>query len=214
MRSSNDLPTSQGSLHQSILHLELCGPIAAGKTVLANLVKRLGFQPVLEDYRANPFLDAFYSDPLRHAFETEITFLLQHYHQIKLGYDSEASFVCDFSLILDLAFADVNLSGSAEGAFLAVYEEVHRQLPLPALVVHLQCSAPVLMERIRARKRAAEESITMEYLESVNNKLGARINELADERNLVTINSEKLDFVTDESAIETVLRIIRGALSK
>lgn len=197
-----------------IVHVEICGAIAAGKTVLAKLLKRLGFEPVFEDFRANPFLNAFYSDPLRHAFETEITFLLQHYHQIKLGYDSEANFVCDFSLILDLAFADVNLSDSTKRAFLAVYEEVRRQLPLPALVVHLQCSAPVLMERICARKRAVEESITMEYLESANNGLAARINELADERNLVTINSEKLDFVTDEPSIAAVLRIIRGALSK
>jgi len=78
----------------------------------------------------------------------------------------------------------------------------------------LQCSAPVLMERIRARKRAVEESITLEYLESVNNRLAARIHELVDERKLVTINSEGLDFASDESAMETVLRIIRGALSR
>lgn len=197
-----------------IVHVEICGAIAAGKTVLAKLLKRLGFEPVFEDFRANPFLGAFYSNPPKYAFETEIAFLLQHYHQIKRGYAREATFACDFSPILDLAFADVNLSGSPKSAFLAVYEEIHRQLPLPALVVHLQCSAPVLMERIRARKRAAEESITMEYLESVNNKLAARLNELADERNLVTISSEKLDFVTDESAMETVLRVIHGALSK
>ncbi len=197
-----------------IMHVEICGAIAAGKTALAKLLERLDLEPALEDFRANPFLAAFYSDPLRHAFETEITFLLQHYHQIKRGYAREATFACDFSPILDLAFADVNLSGSTKRAFLAVYEEVRRQLPLPVLVVHLQCSAPVLMERIRARKRAVEESITTEYLESVNNRLAARINELADERKLVTINSEKLDFATDESAIETVLRIIRGALAE
>lgn len=197
-----------------IVHVEICGAIAAGKTALAKLLERLDLEPALEDFRANPFLGAFYSNPPKYAFETEIAFLLQHYHQIKLGHDSEANFVCDFSLILDLAFADVNLSGSTKRAFLAVYEEVHRQLPLPALVVHLQCSAPVLMERIRARKRAVEESITMEYLESVSNRLNAHINELADERKLVTINSGKLDFVTDEPSIEAVLRIIRGALSK
>ena len=33
----------------------------------------------------NPFWEAFYTDPSAYTFETEITFLLQHYHFAKVA---------------------------------------------------------------------------------------------------------------------------------
>ena len=63
--------------------IEICGGIASGKTTLANLLARSNIDPILEDFQTNLFWRAFYADPAGTAFETEITFLLQHYHQIK-----------------------------------------------------------------------------------------------------------------------------------
>jgi deoxyadenosine/deoxycytidine kinase len=85
-----------------VLHIEVCGGIASGKTTFAGLMTRIGLKPVFEEFRTNPFWQAFYFDPAKYAFETEITFMLQHYHQIKkdqliMG----KSICCDFSFFLD-----------------------------------------------------------------------------------------------------------------
>lgn len=197
----------------SIFHIEICGVIASGKTTLANLLKRVGLSAVLEDFRANPFFELFYSDPVKFAFETEITFSLQHYNQIKVALEGASPFACDFSPVLDLAFADVTLRDSEKDTFLVVYQEVRRQLPAPALLVHLQCSPSVSLERIRARKRAPEKSITVEYLELLSNTLAHRVEEAASETKVVSIRSEELDFATDELDQRAVIDLLRAALA-
>lgn len=100
------------------MRIEICGGIAAGKTTLAQLLSQLGIVGVLEDFQSNPFWKPFYADPAGTAFETEISFLLQHYHEIKAAAKRGATFVCDFSLLLDLAYAHVTLSGGKQSAFI------------------------------------------------------------------------------------------------
>lgn len=196
------------------LHIEICGAIAAGKTTLANLLKRAGLKAVLEDFQANCFFDQFYSDPTKYAFETEVTFLLQHYHQIKVNSEEKAAFACDFSPILDLSYADVTLSGSKHKTFFAVYEEVRHQISPPALLIYLQCSASVLSERIRARGRAVEKSISVEYLQFLDNALTSRIQEVDDKIKVLTIDSGKRDFATDESEKKNTVKLIQETLGE
>jgi len=191
------------------LHIEICGAIAAGKTILANLLKHAGLKDVLEDFRANCFFEQFYSDPAKYAFETEITFLLQHYHQIKVNAGEKTPFICDFSPILDLAYADVTLSSSERETFFAVYKEVKHQLSPPALLIHLQCSASVLLDRIRARGRAAEKSISIEYLKLIDNALTCRLQEVDKEVKILTISSEKRNFATDELEKRNTISLIQ-----
>src|SRR5688572_12438580 len=87
------------SLHKTT-RIEVSGGIAAGKTTLAKLMRDYGFNAVLENYRANPFIRSFYSNPTGYAFETEITFLLQHYSQIKTSSAGQQILICDYSLYL------------------------------------------------------------------------------------------------------------------
>ncbi len=99
-------------LQGSSSRIEVCGGIASGKTTLANLLHKLDIPSTLENFAANPFMQQFYADPIKTAFETEITFLLQHYHQTKIAANLNKRFVCDFSFLLDLAYARVTLNSS------------------------------------------------------------------------------------------------------
>ena len=65
------------------LIVEVCGGIASGKTTFAALMTNIGLIPVLEDFKKSPFWEAFYRNPGEYIFETEISFILLHYHQIK-----------------------------------------------------------------------------------------------------------------------------------
>ncbi|HEY4719927.1 MAG TPA: deoxynucleoside kinase, partial [Candidatus Methylomirabilis sp.] len=58
------------------------GPIGVGKTALAELLaQRLQARAVLEAAEENPFLKDFYQDMRRHAFQTQLYFLLTRYRQ-------------------------------------------------------------------------------------------------------------------------------------
>ncbi|WP_181415476.1 deoxynucleoside kinase [Nitrosomonas sp. Nm84] len=193
--------------------IELCGGIASGKTTLANLLGRLGVNPILESFQANPFWRAFYADPIGTAFETEITFLLQHYHQIKTARKNGNTIVTDFSIYLDLAYAHVTLPQDKREIFLSVYREVEKELGAPTLLIHLQCDPEIELKRIRERGRDVENSITVEYLQQINTQLEKILNEKAHLKKLLVINSSLLDFAHEEDIKQSVLDQISANLS-
>ena len=60
------------------LIVEVCGGIASGKTTFASLMTRIGIDliPIFEDFKKSPFWEAFYRNPGKYIFETEISFIL------------------------------------------------------------------------------------------------------------------------------------------
>lgn len=193
--------------------IEICGGIASGKTTLANLLARLDIQPILENFQTNPFWRAFYADPVGAAFETEITFLLQHYHQIKTTRKSGNTIASDFSMYLDFAYAHVTLPQDKREIFLSVYREVEKELGAPALLIHLKCDPKIELKRIRERGRDVENSITIEYLQQINTQLEKILIEKARLDKLLVINSGLLDFAHEEDVKQSVLDQISANLS-
>jgi deoxyguanosine kinase len=152
-----------------IKRVEICGGIAAGKTTLAQALEHGEVSTSLEAFEENPFWSAFYSEPVDNAFEAEISFLLQHYHQIKLvGRSLSSLLVCDYSLLLDLAYASTTLAAEELTAFLSVYSVVKNRLPPPMLIVHLRCDADEEFSRIARRGREVERTATLDLLMRLN----------------------------------------------
>ena len=193
--------------------VEICGGIASGKTTLAKLLQIENLTSVFEDFGKNPFYRAFYHDPVGTAFETELTFLLQHYHQEKTAARHMKSFCADFSLILDDAYACVTLPPDKLRLFRSVHKQVEAELPSRALLVHLRCPPEVEMKRIRRRRRVAERTITLAYLAKINEALDARTKSISRGENVLIIDSNSLDFARESRAQEVVRRQIAGALA-
>ena len=58
------------------MHIAIVGNIGAGKTTLTErLAKHLNFEPQYEAVENNPYLEDFYSDMKRWAFNLQIFFL-------------------------------------------------------------------------------------------------------------------------------------------
>jgi len=95
------------------------------------------------------------------AFETEITFLLQHFNQLKQESRKRSAIAFDFGLALDLAYSSVTLNDEDQRVFGGVFRAVLRKVGPPTLIVRLRCSASVEQRRIRARGRAAERGIEL-----------------------------------------------------
>ena len=203
---------NQLSIGYNLKPIQICGGIASGKTTLAALLSRLNLVFVNENFQSNPFWQAFYADPVGTAFETEITFLLQHYHQIKTAAKQAQAFACDFSLLLDLAYAHVTLNDAQRKVFRAVYRQIQSELPKPDLVIHLSCDPEIELERIKRRGREAEQSITVDYLAALNAALIGVLETEAKSEDILRIDSGLIDFANSESDQGKVLAMVRGRL--
>lgn len=196
------------------VRIEVCGGIASGKTTFATLMRQVGFNVILENFEINPFLPAWYRDPIKYVFETEISFILQHYHQIKKEQDNSKINICDFSFLLDLAFAEIGLNGSKLEAFRTIGEEIKRDLPPPALLIHLHCEAETELKRIRARAREIEKSITLQFLDTLNKAVERQVKNIHPNIKVMTINSTIENFAYDEKTKEEISNYIAKIFSE
>lgn len=194
--------------------IEVCGGIASGKTTFANLMTRIGLRPLLEHFKANPFWQAFYSHPGKYIFETELSFTLQHYHQIKKEAASDTFNICDFSFLLDMAYAEMGLKGTQLDTYLTIYEEITRELSPPILVVHLECNAKTELKRIRARARTVENSITLEFLNSLNKAVNRQVELSKGKLNVITIDSAQKNFADDDAVKQEMVALVKTELGR
>ena len=173
--------------------IEVCGGIASGKTTFARVLAKTGMESAFERFRSNPFWRDFCANPTSCSFETEIVFLLQHYHAVKSA-ASTSRIVCDFSFLLDRAYADLNLKGSWRSVFDAVYEEVVSELGSPRVLVYLHCNPRTQLERIKARGRREERSLSIRYIADVNAAVRRSISRLDRKVRVLSLDSDLRNF--------------------
>jgi deoxyguanosine kinase len=189
------------------------GPLGVGKTSLARLLaERINAKLILEETGGNPFLSNFYKDPARFAFQTQIYFLLnrfqkqQEINQIDLF---KRVVVSDFLFDKDRVFARFNLDDREFSLYEQIFRLLRASIVRPDLVIFLQARTDILRERIRTRDREYERSITLKYLEHINQAFNEFFFHYADTP-LLVINASEIDFVHVPSDLsELVLEIER-----
>lgn len=195
--------------------IEICGIIGAGKSTIARTLARGGAQAVLEDFANNPFLTSFYSAPSEFAFETEVTFLMAHYHALKSLEPDDAVVACDFSFVLDRAFSRVILTPAEQVPFQALVTFVEGQVSPPTLVVHARCSPLGALDRIRHRGRDFELSVTAEYLGTLASAIDKEIASFRDAGGrILEVDTEAVDLIGDTRAQDTVVREIMATVAQ
>lgn len=191
------------------MFVEICGGIASGKTTLATQLAKAGFVGIFEQFQNNPFWQAFYQNPEETAFETEITFLLQHYHQIKSAYPLGKPFACDFSRWQDKAYTTITLSKTEQSVFNVVFQEINNRIVAPELIVFLECSAEIEFQRIKTRGRETEANITLDYLALLNGAIRTELDTLRSRIPILEIDSGLIDFTGGDGELATVHLISR-----
>jgi deoxyguanosine kinase len=148
------------------------GVIGVGKTTLANyLCEAWNAALVLEEFEENPYLEEFYRDRRRYAFQTQITFLLSRYQQQQQLLQRDIfspRLVSDYLFQKDRIFANVNLNDKELWIYERLFPILERDVPPPDLVVYLQASTETLMERINRRSRTMEQDMSAEYIGALN----------------------------------------------
>lgn len=187
------------------------GPIGVGKTSLAEkLGEYFNAELALERTHENPFLNNFYKDKSRYAFQTQTFFLLNRYaQQLELVQRNlfNTATITDYIFQKDRLFASLNLSEDEFSLYKNIYNLLKPKIPVPDLVIHLQASTDLLMTRIRQRGRRFEKDIEYEYLDEVNSAYNNFFFHYV-ESPLLVINTNDIDFVKEQSALEDLVQKI------
>jgi deoxyadenosine/deoxycytidine kinase len=190
-------------------YIAIEGPIGAGKSSLANILgARLKAKLILD--QQNPFLENFYSDMEKYAFQTQLYFLLARFGQQKdlMQQDLfQSSVVCDYLFLKDRIFASITLDENEFILYEKVYSLLKASIPLPDLVIYLQTDAESLEERLRGKKNPLSERISLDYLRELvkaYNYFFFHYNQTP----LLVVNTKKLDFVNNPEDMERLIKEI------
>ena len=183
---------------KELRYIAIEGVIGAGKSSLAaKIAEKLDANVIMEEFESNPFLEKFYDDRKRYAFQTQMFFLINRFKQ-QQNLNQQNLFsnyiVSDYIFDKDKIFAYLNLAGDELKLYETIFPLLERDLPKPDLVIYLQSSIDRLMYNIKRRARNIEKSLSRSYIselyEAYNNFFFKYNN-----TPLLIVNTTDMDFV-------------------
>lgn len=196
-------------------HIAFEGPIAAGKTTLAAmLADYVSGLLLLEDFQGNEFLADFYEDRDRWALPMQLWFLIARLAQLNsIPIGLSGTVAVDYSYLKDGMFARVLLRDRE----LRLYQQVSRgflvKIHPPDLIVYLDASNDVLLDRIRRRGRPYERTIDGAYLDKLRDACDREFAGL-DNFNLLRYDTSTLDLKSEKTMKELYEMILAAAHQK
>ena len=201
---------------RNLYYLAVEGPIGVGKTSLVKLLgKKLGAKMVLEDYENNPFLEDFYNEPERFAFQTQLFFLMNRYRQqqdLRQVDIFHNLLITDYMFVKDRLFASLNLDDKELSLYDTVANLLEKNVLKPDMVIYLQADTQTLMRNISQRGRDFETNMSFEYLDALG-QVYAEYFFKYQETPLIIINTNNIDFVHNNADLEEVIKYIREPVS-
>ncbi|MCW8805562.1 MAG: deoxynucleoside kinase [Ignavibacteriaceae bacterium] len=192
-------------------YIAIEGVIGAGKTSLAKRIgEHLNAKLIFEQFDNNPFLEKFYIDRKRMAFQTQMFFLINRFKQQQELHQEDLfseHLVCDYIFEKDRIFAYLNLSKDELNLYESIYPLLARSLRKPDLVIFLQSSTDRLVYNMKKRGRKIERAITRSYLEELSeayNHYFFRYNTTP----LLIVNSSEIDFVNSDKDFNELFKQI------
>ena len=203
----NDKP----ELKNELRYISIEGVIGAGKTSLAKRIgERLNAKLIFEQFDNNPFLEKFYADRKRFAFQTQMFFLINRFKQQQELHQEDLfaeHIVCDYIFEKDRIFAYMNLSKDELNLYESIYPLLARALRKPDLVIFLQSSTDRLMFNIKKRSRKVERAITRSYLEELSEAYNHYFFRYSSTP-LLIVNSSDIDFVNSDKDFDELFKQI------
>ncbi len=194
-------------------HIAVDGPIGVGKTsIVERLAQRLDALTVLEDWSHNPFLRDFYDGKPGAAFQTELFYLLSRYRQqqdLRQRDLFRQVTLSDYVFEKSRLFSYLNLDDNELLIYDKLYALLGEELRPPDLVIYLQAPTEVLMQRIRARGRPEEESLSEDYLAEVNRAYNHYFFHYT-AAPLLVVSTAEVDFVSHAEDVDDLLKQVRA----
>ena len=200
------------------MYVAIEGVIGVGKTTLARLLQpRFDAELLLEVFEENPFLSDFYGDRARYAFQTQIFFLLSRYRQqhstVPKKLSGGKNLLADYTFAKDALFAGINLEGDELDMYRKVHEALGEKIPKPDLLVYLQASTDVLMQRIAYRDRPYERQMERSYIDELNRAYEDFFSKPYDSVPVLKIDTNPLNIIQTPEHLTLIENRIKQSLS-
>lgn len=188
------------------------GNIGAGKTTLASrIAEQFNANLILERFADNPFLPKFYNDPEKYSFPLELSFLASRYKQLKeelVPQDLFRSFtIADYYFMKSLVFAASTLAGDEFNLYRQIFYIIYGSLPKPDIYVYIHLNPDRLLRNIEKRGRHYERTITIEYLQKIQESYFSFFRQNPDNKYLI-IDINNIDFVANKDHYSKIIDTI------
>jgi deoxyguanosine kinase len=199
-----------------INYVAIEGAIGAGKTSLAELLaQKMDARLILEETEQNPFLPDFYKDKRRYAFQIQLFFLLSRHKQQQELFAIDLfhkKVISDYFFDKDRIFASVNLDEREFHLYEKLLSILEKDIPKPDLVIYLQTSSEVLLERIKERGRSFERNMDLDYIGALNEAYNYYFFHYS-KSPLLVVNTDRIDFVHNQKDLADLLALLDTPLS-
>jgi deoxyadenosine kinase len=158
------------------IFIGIAGLIGAGKTTLADaLAEHLDIPVYYEPVTDNEYLEDFYRDTAKYAFQTQIYLLTRRFRQHQEIIWRGGGGVQDRTIYEDAIFAKTLVNAGLMDerdyrTYLELFKQMSNFMCRPSVIVYLDLSPETSMERIQMRSRGVESGITMEYLHGLRDE--------------------------------------------
>ena len=200
------------------MHIVVAGNIGSGKTTLTNLLARhYGWEPRFESVTYNPYLEDYYGDIRRWAFNLEVYFLKERFKDCLEIDKGERTVIQDRSIYEGVhVFAENNhrmgqLSDRDYETYMELFEQMLTQLRVPDLMIYLRADIAHLVENIQKRGRDYEQTIQIEYLQGLNDLYEEFIYQKYPGR-VLTVEVADLDYLHHPEDLKGIIDKIDGLL--
>lgn len=157
------------------MHIGIAGNIGCGKTTLTRmLAAHYGWTPKYEAVTYNPYLEDYYKDIERWSYNLETYFLAQRFQDLLEISKSKDVIIQDRTIMEGVHIfvannkAMGNLSDRDFDTYMQLFNLMMSMVHEPDLLIYLKSSVPHLVSQIQKRGRDYEKSISIEYLNNLN----------------------------------------------
>lgn len=200
------------------MHVAIAGNIGAGKTTLTKLLsKHYKWKAHYEDVVENPYLEDFYNQMERWSFNLQIYFLNSRFRQILEIRESGKDIVQDRTIYEDAHIFAPNLHAMGLMTnrdfenYRSLFELMESVTESPDLLIYLRSSVPNLVDQIQKRGRDYENSISIDYLNRLNERYEAWIQRYKKGK-LLIIDVNTINFVDKPEDLGEIINKIDGEL--
>lgn len=195
------------------MHIAIAGNIGSGKTTLTKLLARhYGYRPVYESGN-NPYMNSFYEDMRRWAFNMHVYFLHTRFKQLVDIRKENPNIVQDRTLYEDAYIFAPNLHAMGLlntrdfDNYIQLFELLNSFVQPPDLLIYLRGDVPTLIKQIQKRGRDYESGIRLDYLTSLNQRYEDWIAEY-NRSKLMVLDVEEINFADNPEDLGIVINKI------
>ena len=181
------------------MHIGIAGNIGCGKTTLTRMLSQhYGWTPKYESVTYNPYLEDYYKDIERWSYNLETYFLAQRFQDLLEISKSEDVIIQDRTILEGVHIfvannkAMGNLSDRDFDTYMQLFSLMMSMVREPDLLIYLKSSVPHLVSQIQKRGREYEKSISIEYLNNLNERYDKWIGNYKGK--VLVIEADDLDF--------------------